>query len=61
MFDHLMEEVKAINAYLGTDGVLDALKYIQAHEDEWEGTIAHNEYKLFMKMGQQMFSTKEVA
>lgn len=61
MFDNLMEEVRAINAYLGTDGVLDALMYIQAHESEWEGTIAHKEYKAFMKMGQKMFSNEEAS
>lgn len=61
MFEHLMDEVRCINAYLGTVGVLDAIIYIQAHEDEYEGTLCHREFKQFMAQGRQLFATKEPA
>lgn len=55
-FEFLMDEVRGLNTYLGTTGVLDALKYIQAHEDEYEGTIVHREFKQFMRQGRRMFA-----
>lgn len=60
-FDLLMDEVRCINAYLGTVGVLDALMYIQAHESEYEGTAMHRQFRQFMAQGRKMFATKEPA
>ena len=55
-FANLMEEVECLNKYLRTTGVLDALIYIQAHEDEYEGTIVHREFRNFMRQGRKLFA-----
>jgi hypothetical protein len=55
-YEHLMDEVRCINAYLKTTGVLDALQYIQQHEDEYEGTLCHREFKRFMAEGRRLFA-----
>lgn len=55
-FANLMEEVECLNKYLRTTGVLDALEYIQAHEDEYEGTIVHREFRNFMRQGRRLFA-----
>ena len=60
-FDLLMDEVRCINAYLGTVGVLDALMYIQGNESEYEGTAMHRQFKQFMAQGRRLFATKEPA
>lgn len=56
MFDSLMNEVECINKHLGTVGVLDAIMYIQAHEDEYKGTQCYREYLNFMRQGARMFA-----
>ena len=58
-YEHLMNEVECINKHLGTVGVLDALMYIQSHEDEYEGTQCYREYRTFMREGARLFATKE--
>lgn len=58
-YANLMDEVECINKYLGTVGVFDALIYIQTHEDEYEGTVAHREFRKFMRDGARMFAPAE--
>jgi hypothetical protein len=55
-YTHLMAEVDAINAHLGTVGVLDALIYIQTHIEHYDGTAALREFKQFMQEGARMFA-----
>ncbi len=55
MFDHLMDEVAAINKAYGYRGVFDAIVFIQTNIDEYEGTKVLREYRKFMAMGQEMF------
>ncbi len=56
-----MSEVECINRAYGYRGVFDAIVYIQANSEEYEGTAVYSEFRKFMAMGQQMFATKEVA
>lgn len=61
MFDHLMDEVAAINKAYGYTGVFDAIVFIQTNIEEYEGTKVLREFRKFMNMGQEMFKpTSEV-
>jgi hypothetical protein len=55
-YSELMAECESINKYLGTSGVLEALMYIQAHEDEFEGTLVHRQFRAFMREGAKLFA-----
>ena len=55
MFDHLMDEVAAINKAYGYTGVFDAIVFIQNNLSEYEDTKVLREFRKFMAMGQQMF------
>lgn len=59
MFDHLMDEVKAINSAWGWSGVFDAIVYIKEHESDYEGTKVLRELRQFMAEGARMFAPKE--
>jgi len=55
-YDHLMAEVDAINAHLGTVGVLDALIYIETHIEHYAGTAALREFNQFMQVSARFFA-----
>lgn len=61
MFDSLMNEVEAINSAFGYTGVFDAIVYINAHQDEYEGTRTLRELRSFMAQGARMFAPVEAA
>lgn len=60
-YELLMGEVECINRAYGWVGVLDALMYIQANEEEYKGTACYREFKQFMREGAKLFATKETA
>jgi hypothetical protein len=53
----LMTEVEAINSWMGTVGVLDALMWINEHIEEYDGPVLY-EYRTFMREGAQLFAPK---
>lgn len=55
-YSELMSECESINKYLGTVGVLDALMYIQSHEEEYEGTLVYRQFRAFMREGAKLFA-----
>lgn len=57
-FDHLMDEVDAINSAWGWSGVFDAIVYINNHIDDYEGTRVLHELRQFMAEGAKMFAPK---
>ena len=59
MFDHLMEEVAAINKAWGYVGCFDAIKYMDENIDEYRGTKVYRELRIFMRQGAELF--KETA
>lgn len=59
MFDHLMNEIAAINQAWGYVGALDALTYIRDNADEYKGTQVYREFTEFMVQGAKMFAPKE--
>lgn len=60
-FDHLMDEVRAINDAWGYTGALDAIMYIHDHMDDYEDTRVLRELRAFMADGAKLFATKEPA
>ena len=54
-YRNLMDEVEAINKAFGYFGALDALAYIRAHEDEYEGIVLR-EFDAFCREGARMFA-----
>ena len=61
MFDHLMQEVEAINQSWGWYGCFDAINYINDNIDQYRGTKVYKELKLFMRLGVAMVASKEEA
>ena len=59
MFEHLMNEVEAINKAWGYVGVFDAIVYIHTHSTEYLGTKVYAELYEFMDQGRKMFAPKE--
>ena len=59
MFDHLMEEVRAINEAYGWVGCLEAIQFIHTNRDEYRGTVVYLELMKFMQQGARLFATAE--
>ena len=60
-FPHLCEELRCINRAYGFVGVLDALLYIQQHEDEYAGTACGREFDACCRMLRPLLAPVEHA
>lgn len=59
MFDHLMNEVEAINTAYGWFGCFEAIRYMADHKDEYKGTAVGAELAKFLSDGARMFAPAE--
>lgn len=55
-FPKLQAEIDCINQHLGTVGLLDALEYIRAYEDEYLGTQVYREFREFCRSMGALFA-----
>lgn len=56
MFDNLMKEVEVINQAWGWVGALDAIRFMQEHRADYQGTVVGRELAGFMRLGRDMMA-----